>query len=383
MRIACFWGEARSLDRISFRHEHLFDGFSALGHEPVLVTARPWRGSFQGPAALVDDLTELELPESWRGLGCDLAVGLTWLRKSPLLEAIAAAGLPRVAIADSDGQLGYAAHPRAAWRHIGPRQSTARDRLRAVSFFVRRYLASRARRDAEDLESLASARASSRIAFGSAAAIRCWRRFLDQQGALDLAGRAFVAPFPVPELFCRGAIPPKEDRVVAIGRWSDPQKDAPLLAAALARFLEPARPTRVEIFGADGEREFGALAERFPKLALRGVQEPPVVREALLAARVLLFASRWETGPHAAGEALTSGATLVSPPMPNFEGMSDGGRYGTLAADRSPAALAFALAMELANWDRGVRDAPAIATFWRARLHPRAFCASLLESVSG
>ena len=382
MRIACFWGEARSLARISFRHEHLIDGFAALGHEPVLVTARPWLGGFRGPAELVDDLAELERPESWRRRNFDLAVGLTWLRKTPLLAAIAAAGLPRVAIADSDGQLGYAAHPRLAWRRIGPYQRSPRERLRAAVYFVRRYAASRSRRDPEDLEFLASARASSRIAFGSAEAIQCWRRFLRQQGAEELGTRAFVAPFPVPDSFCQGVIPQKEDRVVAIGRWSDPQKDANLLADVLVRFLTRNRATRVELFGADGEAVFGKLAARFPRLELRGVQEPPVVREALAASRVLLFASRWETGPHAAGEALAAGATLVSPPMPNFAGMIENGRYGALARDRTPGALADALAAELANWDRGERDAQGIAATWRARLNPRTFCTTLLESVA-
>ncbi|MGE0641428.1 MAG: hypothetical protein AB7G12_16195 [Thermoanaerobaculia bacterium] len=383
MKVACVWGEARSLDRISFRHEHLIAGFRALGHEPFLVTARDLVGRYDGPLDAVDDLAELARPESWNRRAYDCAVAVTWLGMVPLLRALEAAGVPRVAIADSDGQLGYAAHPGAAWQRLYPKQTTLRERVRAVRYFARRYVAGRARRDEEDLRYVASAAHSSRIAFGSSEAIACWRRFLRQQGAEALAERAFVAPFPVPEEFCDAPPVAKEDRVVAIGRWSDPQKDAPLLAAALERFLARGRATRVQIFGADGAAAFGDLAGRFPALEIAGIQEPPVVRVALAASRVVLFASRWETGPHAAGEALVSGATLVSPPMPNFSGWTAGGAFGEVSANRSARALADALGAELGRWDRGERDAAAIATRWRERLHPRAFAAALAASLAG
>lgn len=383
LKIACFWAEARSLDRISFRHEHLLDGFAALGHSPELVTAHAWIGSFDRPRRLVSSLTELEDPAFWRRSGFDLAVGLTWLHETPVLAALAAAGVPRVALADSDGQLGYAVHPRAAWSHIGPRQESLRDRLRASVYFARRYLASARRRDPEELDVVASARASTAIAFASREAIARFRRFLVHYRAAGLSERAFAAPYPVPRDFGAAEIPAKEERLVAIGRWSDPQKDAPLLASALERLLTRRPGTRVTLFGAEGAHAFGALAARFPAVELPGERPPSEVRPALAASRALVLSSRWETGPHVAFEALALGTTLVGPPLPNLIGLVEGDRFGTVARDRRPRALAAALVHELELWERGGRDGRAIAARWRPELSAEAVCRRLLDVVAG
>ena len=381
MKIALVWNGPNTLDRISFRHENYLAGWNALGHDAFLVTAAELAGSFRGPTHLVAARADLERSETWRALAADVAVGVTWHRMSAMLAAIRAAGTRAVAIADSDGQVGFAAHPRISWLRIGAYQESFAGRLRAWRYFARRFAASALRRDPEELEFVASTRACNRVVFGSAPAIACFARFLRQQEAGELVRRLREVPFAVPEEFCSRPIPRKDDRVVAIGRWSDPQKDAPLLAAALALFFTRSRSTEVVVFGADAEREFGALARRESRLRLAGIKEPHVVAETLAASRAALFSSRWETGPHAATEALALGATLVSAPMPNFEGMIDRGRFGTLAVSRSPAALADALADELAAWDAGRRDARAIAAHGRARFSPIAVCRALLSAL--
>ena len=185
----------------------------------------------------------------------------------------------------------------------------------------------------------------------------------------------------MPDSFCSTPVETKIDRVVALGRWSDPQKDAPLLAAALAKFFARRGDTEVVLFGADAESAFGELAQRERRLRLAGIQEPHIVAASLAASRAALFSSRWETGPHAATEALALGATLVAAPMPNLAGMIAGGRFGSLAGSRSPQALAQALLDELAAWDAGRRDAGEIAAHWRARLSPAAVSRSLLETL--
>ena len=386
MKIALVWNGSVALDRISFRHENYQAGWEALGHDAVLVTARELVGSFAGRTHLVAAREALERVETWRELAADVAVGVTWHRMSGMLAAIRAAGTQVVAIADSDGQVGFAAHPRISWLRIGAYQTTLSGRLRALRYFCRRFAASAARRDPEELEFLASTRASDRVVLGSAPAIVCFKRFLRQQRAGDLAERLREAPFAVPESFCTrplAEIATKADRVVAIGRWSDPQKDAPLLAAALANFFSRRKKTEVVLFGADPERAFGELARQEPRLRLAGIQEPHVVALTLAQSRAALFSSRWETGPHVATEALALGATLVSVPMPNLEGMIDGGRFGTLAGRRTPQALAGALAAELAEWDAGRRDASGIARQGRARFSPVAVARTLLETLSG
>ncbi len=381
MKIALVWNGSISLDRISFRHENYQAGWTALGHDAVLVTARDLAGSFSGPTHIVDRREELERVETWKGVGADVAVAVTWHRMSGMLAAIRGAGTRVVAIADSDGQVGFAAHPRISWLRIGAYQKSLSGRLRALRYFCRRFAASAARRDPEELEFVASTRASDRVVLGSAPAIACFTRFLRQQSAGELATRLCEVPFAVPDSFCTRPLAPKADRVAAIGRWSDPQKDAALLAAALSAFFVRRRATEVVVFGADSESVFGELARREPRLRLAGIQEPHRVAETLAASRVALFSSRWETGPHAATEALALGATLVSAPMPNLMGMIDSGSFGTLAGSRSPNALAQALGDELAAWDAGRRNAGAIAAHWRARLAPAAVCRRLLEAL--
>ena len=381
MKIALVWNGPVALDRISFRHENYQEGWRSLGHDAVLVTAAALAGSYTGKTHLVARREELEQVETWRDLAADVAVGVTWHRMPAMLAAIRAAGTRVVAIADSDGQVGFAAHPRISWLRIGAYQKSRSGQLRALRYFCRRYAASARRRDPEELEFVASTRASDRVVLGSAPAIDCFARFLHQQRAGELAARLREVPFAVPESFCTRALAPKQDRVVAIGRWSDPQKDAALLAAALRLFFARRHGTEVVVFGADAESALGALARGEPRLRLAGIQEPHIVAETLAASRTALFSSRWETGPHAATEALALGATLVSPPMPNLAGMIDGGRFGALAGSRRPDDLAAALGDELAAWDGGRRAAAAIAAHWRARLSPTAVARRLLATL--
>jgi glycosyltransferase involved in cell wall biosynthesis len=383
MKIALVWNGPVALDRISFRHENYLAGWSALGHESFLVTAAELAGTFGGRMQLVARREDLEQVETWRAIGADVAVGVTWHRMSAMLAAIRAAGTRVVAIADSDGQVGFAAHPRISWLRIGAYEKSLAGRLRALRYFGRRFAASVLRRDPEELEFVASTRACDRVVLGSAPAIACFARFLRQQLAGELVARLREVPFAVPEEFCTRPLGTKTDRVVAIGRWSDPQKDAPLLAAALELFFARHRDTEVVVFGAGAEAAFGDLARRESRLQLAGIQEPEVVAATLAESRAAIFSSRWETGPHVATEALALGATLVSAPMPNLEGMIAGGRFGTLAARRTPAALADALAGELAAWDAGLRHPREIAAHGRGRFSPAAVARALLETLAG
>lgn len=382
MKIALVWNGPVALDRISFRHENYQTGWKALGHDAVLVTAAELAGGYTGSTHLVAHRDELAQVGTWRRLGADVACAVTWHRMSPMLGAIRAAGTRVVAIADSDGQVGFAAHPRISWLRIGAYQTSVAARLRALRYFCRRFADSALRRDPEELEFVASTRASDRVVLGSAPAIARFARFLRQQQAGELAGRLREVPFAVPAEFCSRPIPVKADRIVAIGRWSDPQKDAPLLLAALVRFFALRRDSEVVVFGAGGDAVFGELARRERRLRVAGVQEPHVVAETLAASRMALFSSRWETGPHAATEALALGTTLVGAPLPNLVGMVEAGRFGTIASSRRPQALATALAAEAAAWDSGRRDPRAIAAHWRARLSPEAVGRSLLDTLS-
>ena len=72
---------------------------------------------------------------------------------------------------------------------------------------------------------------------------------------------------------------------------------------------------------------------------------------------------------------------VVGTPIPSLVSWCASGRYGRVAGGRRPAALARAMAEEMAAWDAG-RDAAAIAAEWRERTAPRNVCRRLLEPLS-
>jgi hypothetical protein len=94
--------------------------------------------------------------------------------------------------------------------------------------------------------------------------------------------------------------------------------------------------------------------------------------------------SRWESFSLASHEALTQGASVAGPRLEPLEGVVSSGPFGTLAERRTADGLAAALIAEADAWERGERDAAAIAQHWRERLdleHVAARFAELLDAV--
>ena len=183
------------------------------------------------------------------------------------------------------------------------------------------------------------------------------------------------------ECYLSGEVPAtRERRLVAVGRWDDPQKDAALLAATVRRVLAADPDIGFDLIGPGGEAAFAALWRRQPRVRYLGPQPPEVVAELLRRSRSLLLSSRWESGPIVANEALSLGCTLVGPVrVPTFEAYCAGGRYGTACRSGSPQALAAAVLDEMRAWDDGRRDPAAIAATWRPRFDPRTVCEQLLR----
>ena len=384
MKVALVWPEDVPLAAISFRFEHYLTGFRTLGHEVILVAGKGLGQDFPHPITEAEP-EDFVAPDFWRQLALDVAIVLTWHRFSALLGTFRGVGTQVVAISDSDGLVGLRSHPWMVFQRMWFYQRTLRDRLRCLHYFLDRYFNDGRRGAPEDREFLASTHNSDAVVFGSEPAVDAFRDFLRFHGEEEaLAHRLRVVPYAVPEAFVRHPIPErKEPSLVALARWSDPQKNAGLLAQALGRFLPHHPEAEVEIFGRDGEPFFADLADRFPNFHLRGPQPPPRVLESLLKCRIVLFSSRWETGPHAATEALALGATLVSTPFPNAVGLAADGRFGTVARQHRARSLAEALQEEWTQWEDGQRNPQDIAEYWRPRLSPEIICRQLLEALPG
>lgn len=387
MRVAVVWNYGTPLRQCSFRFEEYIRGLEALGHEAFVACPESSNDGFPVPIVSPPAGGGLEDAGFWRDLGADVAIVPSFHQMSSLLELVRGAGVRTIAMGDSDGQMGLRAFPLATLRRkVFSGSSDRGHQLRQLRFLARRYLLSFRRTDPQDAEFVRSAQASDVTVLGCEEARSHFRRFLRAAGADTLEDRVHVSPLAIHRVYCESPDLGRERRgIVAIGRWDDPQKNAPLLVRALSRYLGRARGGEagdpVRIFGPGGEDRFADLGRRFPNVAYEGPRYPEVLADALAGSRFILFSSRWEGAPHAGCEALSMGATVVGTPIPSLRSWSEGGAYGRVASAHRAGPLAAAIAEEQAAWRRGERDPASIAAVWRRRSSGRGVCQTMLEAL--
>jgi glycosyltransferase involved in cell wall biosynthesis len=382
MRIALVWNAPARLRDISLRLELYAHGFEALGHEAVTVCSRAAAEGYTCPTIPCDDERALAREEFWRGVGADVALVITWHRMGDVLAALREAGARTINIPDSDGCVGVRAH---FWETL---ERTIRYRpgwlakANCFRYWVQRYLLGDARYTREVLE---STRQSGKVLFAGRHARAAFRRFLDSCGEGRLDNEVRVMPlYPVAERFCELSVPTvRAHRVVAVGRWDDPQKDAGLLAASVECYLSRGGQAEFVVVGRGGEGRFDSLGRRFAQVRYVGPQPQERVAELLRESRFVLFSSRWEGFPHTVNEALALGCTVVGTPIASLLSVCEDGRFGRVSPSRRPSDLADAIRLEMAAWQAGERAAEAIAAHWRAQLRPEAVCARLLREIAG
>jgi glycosyltransferase involved in cell wall biosynthesis len=253
---------------------------------------------------------------------------------------------------------------------------TLRGKLGATKYWLERFLVRAGAEHRHLIENVAAADVTTLAGEGAVAE---FQRLLRRLGAGHLADRVAWLPYPVPDAFCSERVAAERpNRVIAVGRWDSPQKNAGLLAATVRR-LSGARRTEVLIVGKGGSERFARLAREVPTVRVLGVQPRECIRELLAGCRAVLIPSRWESGPIVASEMLTLGGTVVGTPIPNLLGMTAGGRFGRVSRRHTAAGLAAAVAAEMAAWDSGERDPAAIADYWRAIVSPAGVARRMLE----
>jgi glycosyltransferase involved in cell wall biosynthesis len=205
--------------------------------------------------------------------------------------------------------------------------------------------------------------------------------FFDYHQEPSLGERVLIAPYPLDHTFVNAPMPAKrEDQIIAIGRWDDPQKGARLLSRAVARYLRAGGSWKFVLIGSNGEKPFRPLISAYPQLVeYRGVVPPAEVADLLGRSRILLSTSRWESGPIVASEALVRGCSVIGPySVPSFcQFCRDG--CGTSFAVRTPQAVATALTDEIKAWDAGWRDPARIAGRWKGYFTSEAVCRRILD----
>ena len=380
MRVGLIWNRDDPHVKTTVRYERYMRGFRALGHDPVAVCSRSGAEGFQETLVAADALDCFADPAWWGRLQLDAAVVITYLRFAPLLRALKQSCPWVASIADSDGQVSPRIHPSVTFFQSVLQHRGWLTRGRAAKFWLQRYLSGAGNHDEERIDSAGLADV---IAICSPGAREHLSALFRGRRRPDLAGRVAVIPYPVDECYLQGAVPEtRARRLVAIGRWDDPQKDASLLTAAIRRTLAVDKEIGFDLVGGGGDAVFAELLRRNPRVVYHGVRPPEAVAELLRGSRSLLLSSRWESGPIVANEALSLGCTLIGPDrVPTFDAYCRDGRYGTACRGGSPRALAAALLDEMRAWDDGKRDPIGIAAAWRPRFDPRTVCRQLLKPV--
>jgi glycosyltransferase involved in cell wall biosynthesis len=200
------------------------------------------------------------------------------------------------------------------------------------------------------------------------------KKYVRRLGRSDLIDRIHFLPHPInPVMEFKQS--DRERAVIAVGRWDDLVKRPALLVSTGRQLLQRDGAVRIIIVGrnatlcraqmVEGSPGWRERVEAFERL------EHDALCERINRVQILLCTSRSESFFAAGAEALLCGSSVVGPQSPlltPLEYFVGEGRSGRLATASSPDLLAEAVLLELDAWNRGERDAAAIAKYWRERL---------------
>ena len=191
-----------------------------------------------------------------------------------------------------------------------------------------------------------------------------------------LKGKFFPFACPVsPTMAYDGR--PKDDRIIAIGRWDDVyQKRPEMLMQTLACLYGRGCTATTDIYGkiTDELRAWHATLppETQAKIHLAGLVPNHELYSVYNSAKVLLCPSLYEGSHNVSAEMLCCGGSVVSACQPIL--LRDVVWYttkdsGTVAKEDTPESLADAILEELQQWEQGHRDPAAIAAAWQSFFH--------------
>jgi glycosyltransferase involved in cell wall biosynthesis len=372
MKVALVWPTTAPLRSITVRYERYVKGFRLLGCEPITVCLPSAVEGYTEPVVLASNKGVLQNPDFYRSLQCDAGLVITWLGLPSVVQAMKAAIPWVVSVSDSDGLIGARVHSAATFRRCVFQHSNWQMRLRATKYWLQQYFIN----DNSLKVVFDSAACADIITMTSPNAVKNLQRFFRYYQRMDLAAKVNLAPYPVDDDFLQGIVPAianRVNRVVAIGRWDDPQKDADLLAESINLAAIHSPLTEFVIIGKNGAK----VAERCKRLKNYGEQPPDKILELMQTSRILLLTSRWESGPIVAFEAICSGATVVGPSwVPSCQWIAP--NAGSLFCRRAASSVKDALLQELQMWDYGERDPSVISARWRPLFDPVQVCQRLL-----
>jgi glycosyltransferase involved in cell wall biosynthesis len=328
----------------------------------------------------------LENPAWWKSLGGCGVVFYGWGlgRYVPIVKAIRTAGLHLVTNMDTAGFLspvtGSIPFLRALCTRLeneqAPLLSFARIAFKAVTAFSWGII----HNDPGWLKHFSFADA---VAAVSPIGVDRIRRFCLFYGRKDLAQKIHLIPHPVShKMTYEGS--PKENRVVAIGRWDTIQKDPVLLKKTILYCLEYNPEIRFVIYGKMSvqlQKDLAFIAHQHSgRLVLGGVVPNAQLAPILQTSQILLCTSRHESFHIASAEALCCGCSVVGPDVQDAPAMPWFATepHGRLAA-RDPIAMGQAVLDESGAWKAGKRNPSIISTTWKARVSAPQVAKQIIE----
>ncbi len=192
----------------------------------------------------------------------------------------------------------------------------------------------------------------------------------------SLKGKFFPFACPVsPSMAYDGR--PKEDKIIAIGRWDDVyQKRPELLMQTLSALYASGCTAATDIYGniTEGMRVWHAALPQDvqAKISLVGLVPNHMLYGVYNSAKVLVCPSLYEGSHNVSAEMLCCGGSVVSACQPIL--LRDVVWYttrnsGTVAKEDTPESLAAAILEELQQWEQGLRSPAAIAAAWQPLFH--------------
>lgn len=169
----------------------------------------------------------------------------------------------------------------------------------------------------------------------------------------------------------------KPNRVIAIGRWTSFQKNFPSALSVAKTFLKERTDYEFHFVG-----EMPEVQPSVDRLIFHGRVDHAELGRLLDESNILIAPSRYESFHLAAGEALCCGCSVVLPScIPTAEWFASQDS-GTVASAPTSLKMLQALHAEASAWDNGLRNAHAIATWWRDQLDPAAQARQILRLLS-
>jgi glycosyltransferase involved in cell wall biosynthesis len=215
--------------------------------------------------------------------------------------------------------------------------------------------------------------------------VRYLKALLCRYGLTGIAARVKCVLHPVAAVGGYDERVTKEQRIIAVGRWDNYQKNTPMLIESLAKVLEKYPDCEAHIFGSGGD-VLDRLCRRLPEAVRSRIHIGGQILNSDLEteyqkSRILFMPSRTEGSSVAAEEALCFGCSVVGSShifcMRNFVSKNS----GTLARKYSVDGMVEALSCEINAWELGLRNAGQIAAGWGQEVCLDAVVRNIMSAV--